>query len=179
MSSNYQSGKLNGVSTQGFDDLFKAMDELAEEVGKGKTDAIWRRAMGFAIQPVLASARANAPTDTGQLKEHIYMKVQRPQARDKASASYQGETFIARVTVGPKRLDSQEQTTITKKGKEKTTYKHRPVALAMEFGTANVPAHPFMRPALENNIDTVLERLGKSVWYELQWGKWAKKTDKG
>lgn len=179
MGSEYVNGKLNGASVQGFDELFKAMDDLAEEIGKGKTEAIWRRAMKFAIYPVLESAKTNAPTDTGQLRDHIYMKVQRPQARDKASASYKGETFIARVTVSPKRLDSQENTVITKNGKERKNYRHRPVALAMEFGTADVPAKPFMRPALENNIDNVLDRLGKSVWYELQWGKWAKDKGKG
>jgi HK97 gp10 family phage protein len=159
----------------GFDELFKAMDDLAQEVGKQKTDRIWKKAMGFAFFPVLQSAKDRAPTDSGQLKEHIYMKVERPKARDKASLSYKGETFIARVTSGPKRLDSQQKTLITKKGKEKTSYSHRPVALAAEFGTADTPAQPYMRPALEANIDNVIQRLGKAVWWELEWGKWTKK----
>ena len=159
---------------EGFDELFKAMDELALEIGKGKTDRIWKKALGYAFMPVLEAAKNNAPSDTGQLKEHIYMKVQRPQSRDKASNKYQGETFMARVTVGPEREDSTKHTTIVKKGKEKITYNHRPVALAMEFGTAETSAHPFMRPALENNVDRVISRLGYSVMAAIEAGKWVK-----
>lgn len=175
MASEYVSGKLNGVSVDGFDELFNAMDKLSEEIGQAKTMSIWRKALGYAMEPVLLSAKTRAPTDTGQLKEHIYMKVQRPQARDKASTSYQGETIMARVTVSPKRGESVENVTIGKSGKERKQYNHRPVALAQEFGTAEMAAQPFMRPALQSNIDVVLERLGKSVWYEINWGKYAKK----
>jgi HK97 gp10 family phage protein len=162
-------------NVKGFDELFKAMDELAEEVGKGKTDKIWRNAMRYAFEPVLTAAKNSAPVDTGQMKEHIYLKVQRPQARDKSSLSYQGETFLVRVTSGPKREDSVTNTVITKRGKEQNYSVHRPVALAAEFGTAKTPARPFLRPALEANLQEVQDRLGKAVWYELQWGKWAKK----
>ena len=160
---------------EGFDDLFKAMDDLAQEVGKGKTDRIWKKAMAYAIAPVFSAARQRAPVDSGQLQDHIYMKVQRPQSRDKASASYKGEIFLARVTVSPKRDDSTKHTTITRKGKERVTYTNRPVALAQEFGTAEDAPQPFLRPALENNISNVVDRLGKAVWYELTWGKYAKK----
>lgn len=163
------------VKVEGFDELFKAMDELAEEIGKGKTDRIWKKAMGYAFAPVLETAKSRAPYDSGQLQDHIYMKVQRPQARDKASATYRGETFIARVTSGAKRKDTVEHTTITKNGKEKKYYTNRPVALAAEFGTADTPAKPYLRPALEANLSKIQERLGKAIWYELEFGKWAKK----
>ena len=36
------------TGTTGFDDLFKRMDKLAEEIGKGKTESIWKKAMGLA-----------------------------------------------------------------------------------------------------------------------------------
>lgn len=160
---------------QGFEDLFKAMDELAQEVGKGKTDRIWKKAMGYAIAPVFQQAKEGAPQDSGQLADHVYMKVQRPQSRDKASSSYRGEMFLARVTVSPKRNDSSKHTVITRKGKERAQWTHRPVALAMEFGTAEDAPKPFLRGALERNIHNVVDRLGKAVWYELTWGKYAKK----
>jgi HK97 gp10 family phage protein len=162
------------VKVEGFDDLFKAMDELAEEIGKGKTDRIWRKAMAYAFIPVVRDAETNAPQNTGQLEQHVYMKVQRPQARDRASASYRGETFIARVTAGPKRENSIEHTVITKKGKERVWHENPPVAISQEFGNAVTPARPFLRPALERNISNVMERLGKAIWYEIQWGKWTK-----
>ena len=175
MASEFISGKLNGASVEGFDELFKAMDNLSQEIGEAKTMTIWRKALGEAMRPVLESAKSRAPTDTGQLRDHIYMKVQRPTARDKASSSYQGETVMARVTLSPKRVDSQTETLINEKGKEKTRSTHRPVALAMEFGTASVAAKPFMRPALQSNIDIVLTRLKQYIWSEINWGKYAKK----
>jgi hypothetical protein len=72
---------------EGFDDLFKIMDELALEIGQAKTDRIWKKAMGYAMSPVLAQVKVGAPRNSGQLAEHIYMKTQRPTSRDKASSS--------------------------------------------------------------------------------------------
>lgn len=165
------------VKVEGFDDLFKTMDELAEEIGKGKTDKIWRKALGFAFEPVMREIKDTAPEDSGQLKDHIYMKVQRPTSRDKASASYKGEMFLVRVSVGPKRDDSVEKTVLNKRGKFQSYFTNKPVALAAEFGTGKQAAKPFIRPALERNVDNVLQRLGQAIWYEIEWGKWTK--DKG
>lgn len=166
----------NGKSeVKGFDELFKAMDELSEEIGKAKTDRIWRKALEFAFEPVLQAARAKVPVNTGQLRDHLYLKAHRPTSRDKRAFSYQGETFMVRVTSSPKREESVVNTVITKKGKERQVWKNRPVALASEFGTARNPAQPFLRPALEANVQVVQDRLGKAIWYEMEWGKYAKK----
>jgi HK97 gp10 family phage protein len=162
-------------NVNGFDDLFKSMDALAEEIGKGKTDKIWRNAMTYAFAPVLAAAKNSVPVLSGQLRDHIYLKVHRPQARDKSALSYRGETFMVRVTSVPRREDSVINTVINKRGKEQNFGKHKPVALAVEFGTAKVAPRPFLRPALETNLQEVQDRLGRAVWHELQWGKWAKK----
>jgi HK97 gp10 family phage protein len=159
----------------GFAELFKAMDELSEEIGKAKTDRIWKKALEYAFEPVLQYAIAHAPVDTGQLRDHLYIKAHRPTSRDKQAMSYRGESFMVRMTSGPKRAESVVHTMITKKGKEKSLWENRPVALANEFGTARNPAQPFIRPALESNIQNVQDRLGKAIWYELEWGKWAKK----
>ena len=159
---------------EGFDDLFKIMDELALEIGQAKTDRIWKKALGYAMSPVLAQVKASAPRNSGQLAEHIYMKTQRPTSRDKASSSYRGEVFMCRVTSGPKRMQDIESTTIGKGGKERVYRKIKPVGLAMEFGTAEIAARPFIRPALASNVTTVVDRLGQMVWAEVNWGKYAK-----
>jgi HK97 gp10 family phage protein len=169
----------------GFDELFRAMDELAEEIGKGKTDKIWKKSLGYAMKPVLEDAKALAPRDTGQLADHIYLKIQRPQGRDKSSKYYKGEMFMARVTVSPKREDTITKTTLNKKGKFQTYSANlKPVALSQEFGnrrlqnsefgTAARGSHPFMRPALEKNYQNVIDRLGTALWAELTWGKYSK-----
>lgn len=171
----YEASRTGEFQVTGFDDLYKAMDELAEEIGKAKTDRIWKRALGFAMEPVLERVRANAPVDSGQLQDHVYMKAHRPMGRDKQSSSFKGEVMMARVSVSPKRDDSVERTTLNKRGNFQTYGLHRPVALAQEFGNANQSAKPFIRPALEGNTQAVIDRLGQYIWAEVNWGKYAKK----
>ena len=149
------------VQIEGFPELFAAMDRLKEEIGKGKTDKIWRDAMRAAFAPVLAAAKVNAPKDTGQLADHIYMKVHRPSVRDKESKRYiPGEIYMARVTASTLRDDSQLHFILNRRGKFQTTWrKKRPVAISQEFGNSRTPAHPFLRPALDGNLNVVTKIL--------------------
>lgn len=176
--------------TEGFDELFKKMNDLAEEIGKGKTDRIWRNAMSYAIEPVLQDAKAYAPKDTGQLAENIYSAVHKPKTRDKASASYMGEMYMARVTASPNREKDILVFKLNKNGKFQTFRTNKkPVPVSQEFGnkhlensefgTAERGAHPFLRPAMKNNIDKVISRLGQAIWSEIQWGKYNSDKSKG
>ena len=163
---------------EGFEELFKQMDDLSKEIGTGKTDRIWRKALAEAMQPVLDMARTLAPgespSSTGQLKQNIYMKAHKPQARDKRSIYYDGEMFMARVSVSPIREDSKKGAVLNKRGKFQTVWQNiKPVAISQEFGnkhlqnsefgTAAKGAHPFLRPALENNVGRVQTRLGYAI----------------
>lgn len=163
------------VKVEGFDELFKAMDQLSQEIGKGKTDSIWRKSLQQAFDPVLQSVKLLAPRDTGQLADHIYIKVHRPQSRDKNSKYYENEVWMARVTISPRRDDSVKNTVLTKRGTFREYYQNKPVALSQEFGNARTAAQPFIRTSLERNVDKVIERLGKIIWAEVNWGKYAKK----
>lgn len=159
----------------GFTELYKAMDELAEEIGKGKTDRIWRNALAYAFEPVLQDAKTYAPKDSGQLADRIYMKVHRPMARDKAGQRYDGEMYMARVTASTVRDESVLKVVLNKRGKFQSVWTNkRPVAISNEFGNARTPMKQFLRPALRNNIDKVISRLGQSIWSEIKWGKYAK-----
>lgn len=148
-------------TVEGFPELFAAMAELKEEIGKSKTDRIWREAMKAAFQPVLEAAKRNAPKDTGELSNRIYMKVHRPNRSDKQSKYHEpGETYMARVSVSPLRSDSQlhYQTRTSKKGKvylQSVWRNKKPVGVSQEFGNARVPAQPFMLPALRQSSNLV------------------------
>lgn len=163
------------VKVEGFEDLFKQMDALSEEIGKGKTDRIWRNSLTQAFEPVLQAVKNKAPRDTGQLADHIYLKVHRPQSRDKGSKYYENEVWMARVTVSPRREESVKRTVLTKSGKFRDYYQNKPVALSQEFGNASTPQQPFMRVSLESNANQVIDRLGRILWAEVNWGKYAKK----
>jgi hypothetical protein len=173
MSNNSQSFQVDG-----FDELFKHMDELKEEIGKGKTDRIWKSSLMYAFIPVLELAKTMAPHDTNQLRDHLYIKVHRPQARDKAGKYFEGEQWMARVSLNPNREDSIHNEAFTKKGKIRDVFVHRPVGLAQEFGTAANPSgKPFLRPALEANANQVVDRLGRKLWSNLnsyKFSSWSK-----
>jgi HK97 gp10 family phage protein len=155
--------------TTGFEELFRKMDKLSDEIGKGKTDRIWRGAMSYAMEPVLQDAKSLAPKDSGQMASRIYMRVHKPQARDKGSQSYNGEMYIARVTASSLRDDSVQNFTLNKRGKLQTTWSNkRPVPVSQEFGNARTGAKPFLRPALDMNIDRVKSRLGWSIWQKIE-----------
>lgn len=150
---------------EGFPELFAAMDALKEEIGKGKTDRIWRDAMKRAFTPVLTAAKQNAPKDSGQLADRIYMKVHRPNKGDKGSKYYEpGEIYMARVTASPLRDDSRLHTVLNKRGNFQNVWRgKRPVAVSQEFGNASTPKHPFLRPALEANTKLVTDILADSL----------------
>ena len=156
---------------EGFEQLFAKMNELEEEIGKGKTDRIWRKALAWAMEPVLQDAKSFAPKDTGETAERIYMRVHRPQGRDKSSNRYAGEMFIARVTASTLREDSVQNFVVNKKGRLQATWANKSRApVSQEFGNARVPARPFLRPALSSNSDRVISRLGQAIWAEVNWG---------
>ena len=153
---------IQQFSVEGFPELFAAMNSLKEEIGKGKTDKIYREAMKAAFAPVLNAAKQNAPKDTGQLAQRIYMKVHRPNQSDKQSKYYvPGEVYMARVSASPLRDDSQLHTVLNKRGRFQNVWRNkRPVAVSQEFGNASTPKHPFLRPALESNVQVVISILG-------------------
>jgi len=170
----------------GFDELMRAMDDLSKEISQGRTARIWKNAMRYAMQPVEDTARMliQAQTrGTGTLADSLYIAVHKPTARDKRSGSYMGDTYIARVGVTAKRPESKMNTVVysTKKGLTKSRdylagKTNRPVAIAVEFGTADVSSRPFLRPALTNNLQQVQQRLGDALWRELTMGKYAKEA---
>ena len=157
------------------------MDALSQEITQGKTAKIWKNSLLYAMAPVKAAAISLAPgggkRSTGQLRDSIYLTAHKPKARDKKAQSYMGEIYMARVSIKAAREESVSNTTL-KNGKFRTTVEfknsNKPVGLAMEFGTAKVAAKPFMRPALESNIQNIQDRLAKYLWAELSMGKYGK-----
>ena len=177
------------ATIEGFDELMKAMEELSQEITKGKTARIWTNSMRYAFQPVKETSEMilrSQAFDTGTLADSLYIKVHKPQARDKQSASYMNEMYMARVSVRSLRPESEHGTSTftTKKGKEITRKyvkfhgSNRPVAMAVEFGTAKVPARSFMRTAFEQNLQRVQQRLATALWRELTYGKYAQEAGK-
>ena len=113
----------------GLEALEKRLGEVVEKVAKKALRSAARKAMTY----VRKEARDNAPEDTGLLENNFALLTK-----------IKGSDVIAKVGVrgGGKENDS-------------TPFYFR----FQEFGTKNIPAKPFLRPALESNADKVLETV--------------------
>ena len=80
--------------------------------------------------------------------------------------------MLARVSIANERPESVRKFSVDKKGRIRSYIQfqgsNKPVALAMEFGTAKVAPHPFLRMALESQAASVQTILGNEVWHVLE-----------
>jgi HK97 gp10 family phage protein len=159
----------------GIKETLDAFELLANEIGDKKaTSKVLLPAMREAMLRVQSVARMLAPADTGKLKESIGILARRPTRRDKKSQYIKnGDIAIAIVStkVIPKQYH-KEFSALNKglKGKERASAKRNFLseqgfaydqrAISQEFGTADVPAQPFMRTALESQSTSVATTLG-------------------
>lgn len=127
------------VKVEGLRELEAALAELPKATARNTL----RRVLKRAAEPVQEEAQANAPVATGRLKVSIVVgtKLTRRQQRD---AKKEGK-FFSEIHVGT----SNE------------------AAVPQEFGTVNMSAHPFMRPAWEGNkaktLDIISGELGAEI----------------
>lgn len=113
-------------------DLRAIEAEFAEVADKIAKKAL-RKAARDAMKPVKDTAKANAPVDTGLLKSDFAI-----------STKIKDGTVYAKVGVIGGAKENPE-----------TPWYFR----LQEFGTKDIPAKPFMLPALESNAQNVLDIL--------------------
>jgi HK97 gp10 family phage protein len=128
---------------EGFEELEQQLIELANNF---RADTAVRgavnKAVAKALEPVLASAIADAPRDeknTGpiHLQDTIRSNVRIPTSADRKSEFVSPTDFFIGVV----------------------SVKKSAVSLSQEFGNARTPQHPFLRTALERNRDNVINIL--------------------
>lgn len=127
-------------------DLAELNRKLQELTGKEAKKAM-RAAARKGMKPVRDAVKANAPED---LEDDDGVKIK---ASVGMTSKWKGDTLYTKVGIrgGAKKNPD-------------TPYYFRMV----EFGTKNMPARPFMTPALESNaqevIDTITEALRKALF---------------
>jgi len=131
---------------EGLRELEQALVKLGNEMSfKTVKNRVLKESMLYAMQPVAEQMRANAPVQPEPrksdlpvpLKDSVDIKFREPSAKDMQSDRVSKNT-AALVAVGIR---------TSKKLK------------AQEFGTAEQTGHPFIRLALERNIQPVQTRL--------------------
>lgn len=167
-----------GFYITGLKETLDAFREVADEIGdKRATSRFLLPALKQAFQPVFIAARMLSPRDTQQLAQSVELRVKRPTAKDKKSIYVnQGDTVIAKVETKPiaakhkkeakelsKELSGYKIKLNKKKFYESRGYFYDARAIANEFGTANRPAKPFLRPALESQAQNVVAILSMII----------------
>lgn len=167
------------VNVTGLKETWDVFEKLRQEVGNKETNSkILIPAAKAAMQPVLTMAEALVPRDTGMLAASVGIVARKPTNKDmRSNYVHRGDSAIAIVTTKPipKKLkkemfatvghlwNSKNQTEFNKA--RKAFYESKNVfydarAVAMEFGTKNVAAKPYLRVSLESQSQMVSELLG-------------------
>lgn len=161
-------------------DVFK---QLADEIGdKKSTSKILVPALKEAMERVQSMARMMAPSDTGELRKSIGIVGRRPTGRDKRS-KYISNTDVAIAMVSTKVIPKDVHKEFSRankglKGKERSAakrkfltdqgYNYDKRAISQEFGTAKIPAQPYMRTALESQAAAVVAKLGQILRQKIE-----------
>jgi hypothetical protein len=162
------------IKLEGLGEVDKALRQLEADFGqKESSKRVLVPAVRESLQPVLMQAIANAPKDTGGLALSLQVEARRPTARDRRSKYItQTDTVIGAITTASaKKLASMSEgkgLLMARRKLKKLGFENANAfmgvesdarAIAQEFGTAGKPRSGYLRPALEANAQSTVNRL--------------------
>jgi len=178
---------MSGYTFQvkGLSETQAVFDQLREEIGdKTSQSKVLVPVVKEAMKPVLSMAQSLVPKgDTEMLLKSLSIVGRRPTGKDKSSNYVNSnDAAIAIVTTKPiprsMKKDAYEATKhITDKRLKakaiKGFYAEQGIfydarAIAMEFGTKNVSARPYLRVSLESQAQQVSDLLGKLLQQKIE-----------
>ena len=157
---------MSGFVIVGLDEDLKKMDELTKNVAKKHV----KKALRAAAKPILQSAKDNAkkiddPKTSADISKNLVVRAGK--TSDKNSA---------KVRIGVKGGGEfwRSNENVQRKGKPRQSNPHyTPVAndtkhfWLVEFGTSKTKAKPYMRPALESNIQNATDAFAEKLQADL------------
>jgi HK97 gp10 family phage protein len=124
----------------------ESMDRKLIAIREAVSPEARERSLLIGASIVADEARRLVPVLTGNLRDSIIVTFDRGGV---AGGDISGQRFSSTVYVGPSA--------------------HRGFyGFLVEFGTSNMAAHPFMRPALDNRRDEVQRAIGHSLWADIK-----------
>jgi len=137
------------IELRGFAELREKLQQLPDKLAA----KVLAKAMKAAFQPVLDDAKAKVPVDTGALRDSLRIAFRR---------GGRGEPMRVGIRIGSS--SKVKQAGLAKAVFGGTT--KAPPARRwhfIELGTADLAAHPFLRPALDANQGRVLSILKTEI----------------
>lgn len=132
----------------GFAEMAKRLRDLGPKVGRKHLRAATSK--GAAV--IRKKARELAPVDTGEMRKDIQQK------RDKTSGDNIASYSVYTRSGKRSRLS----------GKARNVDKDSFYWKFQEFGTAKMPAQPFMRPAFESEKENAVDEIGAELDKRIQ-----------
>jgi HK97 gp10 family phage protein len=173
----------------GLKETLQVFQDLQNDIGdKQARSKVLIPAVKEAMKPVLSMAKGLAPKDSGMLASSLRIVGRRPTNADKKSKYITGkDNVIAIVTSRPiprklkKQMFAEHGHLYKGRGKDNSEFNearkdfyasHNQLydarAMFNEFGTAKMPANPFMRVSLENQAFTVTSKLGEILKQKIE-----------
>ncbi|MBV7307316.1 HK97 gp10 family phage protein [Acinetobacter sp. CWB-G5] len=157
---------MAGFEIEGLKEALKKMDELTKNVAKKHV----KKALRAAAKPVLQSAKDNAkkiddPKTSADISKNLVIRTGKT-----------GDKNTTKVRVGVKGGGQfwRSNENVQRKGKPRESNPHyTPVEndtkhfWLVEFGTSKNKAQPFMRPALESNIQNATDAFAEKLKADL------------
>jgi HK97 gp10 family phage protein len=156
--------KVEGIKE--FEDLLK---EIQDDFGEKDAKKILNKAVRHSMGHVLNAAKNLVPIDTGALRASLRLEVRKPTRKDKRSRYVENsDIVIGNVTTAPGNVLARTKFTNVKTGQKQKGIKSDARAIVNEFGTAKLPARPYLRPAMESQAPTTVSSLGSSLKMALE-----------
>jgi HK97 gp10 family phage protein len=137
---------MGKLEAKGFREFEDSLLELAEEFGTTKARRSLLPGLKSAMEPVKAAIKGRVPVDTGKLQLKVRNGAKVATRKDK------NKKYLSRDTVAFGFVDVGV-------GYRDEKGEYRPAAEAIEFGTAEQPARPFIRNSFQSMASSALDRL--------------------
>lgn len=150
------------VEVEGLGELLKRLEALPREIS-GKNGGPVRRALGRAARLVRDEVRTNAPRRSGNLQANIIAA----RVRDDRPPGV-AERFV--VSVRGKRQRYANTAENRRSGRVGKTYQRDGDAFYwkfLEFGTAKMPARPFIQPSFASSAQAALTEFTRALGADL------------
>tara|TARA_R110000803_G_scaffold130933_2_gene198170 strand:- start:443 stop:934 length:492 start_codon:yes stop_codon:yes gene_type:complete len=140
------------IKVEGLRDLEKALVRLQKEYGGNTAVQALRPAVKAAMGPLVATVKMATPVDTGDLSNSVKLKTGKPTKKMLRSSHYYNSAYKSNVVI------YGQVGWFFPKGRE-----NHLKAVAVEYGTRNVPASFALRGALEGNETAIINRFKNTL----------------
>ena len=140
------------IKVEGLRDLEKALVRLQKEYGGNAAVQALRPAVKAAMGPLVSDVKMSTPVDTGDLSNSVKLKTGKPTKKMLRSNHYYNSAYKSNVVI------YGQVGWFFPKGRE-----NHLKAVAVEYGTRNVPASFALRGALEGNETAMINRFKNTL----------------